>query len=307
MFSHGHRALAALAILGLTTMFAGCSDNATGPGPSDLGTDREDLQSLVTSDPAYADFFDLGMGFGSSSGAPSLPLGLSPIGELSSWHRSLEGMTQDVEIHIAGTTATIVAMATLTGKLVLMERQDGALVEFNKPLVDVAHRYATFERTGMASGRSSDRWRLVSISNVDIQSAVGGMPPTVEIESVLIEHGGTSLLISDPAVQMTRRDIERFKPGEEVTVTVTHSGGAPVGFLHYGPHRGGFRSRVPLEEQVDGSLRATFTVPNEGGIYYASIDLLTQGSLFETDPAIAPYDSNQWNLIYRVADHENEE
>lgn len=297
MYSHGRLALTALVVLGLTTIFAGCSDNPAGPATTSGSSDQE-LRSL-TQDPAFSDYFTLNP-LGQANTGPATPVVLSPITDLVEWHRDLTGVTQQVEVHTTESLSTITVTSTMNGQLVLTERTGGQLVVHQKPLVDVARRNVTLERTTSTSNRTTDRWRLVSVSNVAVESAVDGAAPTVHIESVQIDHGGTQTIITDPLAEMAAGGILALDAGEEVTVTVQHSGGDAVGFLRYGGRSASSQQRIQLEAQADGSLVGHFTVPSEGGIYYASVDLLTNGSLFESDPAVAPYDSNQWDLIYRV-------
>lgn len=305
MLSHERRALAAFVLLGLTTLVAGCGDNATGPGAASTA-DREALKSLVTSDPAYAQYFDVGAGYGRSAGVATTPVGLSPIGELTEWHRDLARMTQDVEVHMTGSLATITVTSTVKGELVLTEMVGGALTVHRKPLVDVLRRNVSFEEVGTDETRSSERWRLVSMSHVDVEGAVDGAVPTVGIESVLIERAGSSLLLTDPLAEVVRQDMLLLEAGEEVEVTVHPTGMDVLGFLRHGGRSAGMQQRVQLEPQEDGSLKGRFTVAPGGGTYYLSVDLLTNGSLFESDPGTAPYDSRQWNVAYRVAERANE-
>ena len=79
MYSHGRLALTSLVVLGLTTIFAGCSDNPAGPRTTNGSSDQE-LRSL-TQDPAFAQYFSLEALDHANSG-PGTPVILSPITDL---------------------------------------------------------------------------------------------------------------------------------------------------------------------------------------------------------------------------------
>jgi hypothetical protein len=83
------------------------------------------------------------------------------------------------------------------------------------------------------------------------------------------------------------------------------SGAAGVAFLQAGGRKGVDRSRQQFDLQPDGSFRTTWTVPRNEGIFHLMVDLLTEGSLSESDADVAPYDANQWGIIYQVGDGES--
>jgi hypothetical protein len=271
-------------------------------------SDEQQIRALIESDPEFAQFLVYDSAFGQVSGAPSLPISGSPILALDDWFRKLDDVDVDVDIQVEGATATVTSTATMTGSLVLKEMTEGGVVEHDKPLVDVAHRSLQLERHGSGKVQGDNRWHIVAVSGLEVESAVDDAAPTVQIQSIRLEPAGRDPIeITDPSALTARRDFIRLNPHEEVVITVTLNGVPAVGFLHFGGRNEGQRMRLPLELQTDGTLRGTWIVPAPGGFNHASVDLMTEGALFETDPAMAPYDSNQWGFIYRSGLSEGEE
>src|SRR5262245_61597829 len=255
--------------LALVLAMAGCSDNDNAVAPT---SDDAELRALVTSNPEYADYFDLDTVMGDESGpaaAPGMPIGLSPVGTLLGWHRERERVVHTVTSEIEEGIAHVTHQATVSGELHLRAEVDGSVNAYLKPMVNVSERHATFVRR---SSPQTDRpgWRLVSVSGTRVVSDVNGNPPTVAIGTITVESEGKTITITDPTVETLREELPTFTPGAEVTVTVASTGAPAVAFLHSGGRHGEPRFRVPIPSENGTTFRGTWHVPMVPGIYHAA-------------------------------------
>lgn len=138
-------------------------------------------------------------------------------------------------------------------------------------------------------------WRLEGISGVSVNSK----PFTVGIDSIGIDCGYESIIISNPLDITGKNDILSLSPGETCSLTV-YSRDNAYAFLHsYG-----------VNEKVSGWYRkgfcragsslftAVWNAPVQLGLYTIAFDLINKKTIDDNEYS---YDSNVWVILYRVS------
>jgi hypothetical protein len=307
----------------------GCSNQAT--NPDDVLNDEQaisalikDIESSETEDYFYADLNEEDesefVEDESMLQKPILPLRFGRIG--------LRPIVKDIRIVMTSdTTATAMFTKTLRGKFVI-KSMDSTYnwIRIAKKMGHEFKRIAHFVKRGTENEDLRKRWRLKEFSMVLGQSLgvvdTNIVRNTVEISKVIVETD-TAVVIENPLEQMqNRKDILTFAPGTEVTVTVfveNNSDNAiqvPAGKgtelvrLHFARHRRwrdnrfykhGIRHLKWIrEENGQNVYQGTWTVQNHLRVHHAVIDVIDNGTIFDDDVNLYPYDSVTWSTPYLI-------
>lgn len=303
--------------LALALALGGCANDGD-PTQQPL-TDEDQIRSLMDGDEDVGGYFDLdGMSAEPSDvlGAPEPGgLAMAPIDPLLKWRRLRHPVSREISIEMSEGLATVSRVWTYEGVLALLGVEQGseAANRIEKPLVDRAERHAVFlrmESPGLAR-HPHDGWRLESISPLEVESRTGGALPTVAITRMEVAaQGQEPWVLEESAIHtpILMEDLPFVSEGAEVTVTIETTGAPAVAFLHARTHRhnvahaGHVRMRERMIEGPEGTFSLTFTAPEHRGRFHLAADLLTESSLFESDPAVGPYDSNLWGVAFQVGE-----
>jgi hypothetical protein len=236
-----------------------------------------------------AGYFDteLVVGEGSGSGKTAEEI------ETDRWYREITSRSLHVDVDFPGDgTAFVTVTAEVEGILNLVVKDSSVTTTHEKPFADTITRYALFKRLPSEEPRPPyRRWYLDSISFADVVSTPVN---SVDILSVSVENlsSGYMQVFDDPAALLDREtEVPDFEPGEDVELVITAASAELHAFLHTG------RKRIPMTNNGDGTYSGVYTVSSERGPRFAAVDLLTDGTLFDTESS---YDANAWGCLYRV-------
>jgi hypothetical protein len=267
-------------------------------------------------------------GFSTFSGGTSLPKILSPIENVIRFGRKINQRFPRKMVYrrISEDSIAVNVERVLVGRFYIFGKLDSSSVGtdsfkiYTKPLTHRVRRNTIFIR------RTNDeiiqhprrRWRLAAISLGD---GISQPVPTVEIHQLTVESsGGTSLVFIDPLGTMLSipDDLPTFTQGEEVTITtlVSNSSANPVinattgatetVLLHFGFSRI-HRARKQFQYMgVDPSTgyhiyQGQWTVHEPAcGAFHAVVDVIDNGTIYDDDAEMYPYNSATWGCPYRV-------
>ncbi len=251
------------------------------------GTDQEEISEIIEQE--MAEYFETDLALGEGSG---LSKSAEEI-ETDGWFREITSRSLHVDVEFPGDgTAFVTATAQVEGILNLVVKDSSVTTIYEKPFADTITRYALFKRLPAEEPRPPyRRWYLDSISFADVVSTPVN---SVDILSVSVENlsSGYMQVFDDPAALLDREtEVPDFQPGEEVELVITAASADLYAFLHTG------RSRIPMTNNGDGTYSGVYTVGNQVGPRFAAVDLLTGGTLYDTE---APYDANAWGCLYRI-------
>ncbi|GAB4332346.1 MAG: hypothetical protein Kow0037_09740 [Calditrichia bacterium] len=215
----------------------------------------------------------------------------------------------------------------LVGRFVIFENlgNDTAQVDtiaiHRKDLQHIVQRKAVFVKrqpNDEAFKNPRKRWKLAAVS---IGFGESHPTRTVNLEKVMIlTSNGDSLSFSDPLNTMLRipEDIPKFLPGESVTIRVLVSnssgnlvpnpetGATETVLLHFGVNR---HHRARKRFEFKGTDPATGYNIYEGTwvvhepvnrAFHAVVDVIDNGTIYDTDQTTYPYNSVTWGCPYRV-------
>lgn len=308
-------------IMGLALAFAlgGCANNGEDTGTQPL-TDQDQIRSMIDDDEEVSGYFDLDAMQSDPADMPAAPSGLAmaPIETLLKWRRFRHPAAREISIEMSEGLAFVSRVTTYEGTLGLLAQEEGSesAIRIEKPLVDRAERHAVFVHLeeSQTARHPHGGWRLAAISPIEVESRTGGTLPTVAIVRMQVDAEGQAPWVLEAAALTEPIDLDEaptVPPGAEVTVTIETEGAPAVAFLHarahrqHAPHPGGPHLREEMTEGPEGVFTHTFTAPEGQGRFHLAADLLTEGSLYESDPDAGPYDSNIWGIPFQV--HESGE
>ncbi|NOX37846.1 MAG: hypothetical protein GXO78_09955 [Calditrichaeota bacterium] len=321
-----HLLMFGLSILIAGILFVGCEKNVT-----TILDEEAELEELVL-DEENDYLFDWGIDDGSEDNLFSLnfrmsyPDGfnkpLTPIENVVRFGRIIKQRYPRTIIYrrTARDSALLFLERVLEGRFVIMSRigsdssNADSMVVYRKPLRHIVRRKAVFvPRTENPQGRRG--WKLKAIS-----LGQGNSPrSTIRIQKlVVINTAGDSLVFTDPLKTMMQipEDIPRFSRGEEVTVQVyltnntSHpvyhpdTGATETVILHYSRSRKkrGRKLFTFMGTNEDGVniYQGTWKVQEAPRVYHVIVDVIDNGTIFDSDPEMYPYNSVTWSCPYIV-------
>jgi hypothetical protein len=306
-----------------------CSNQAT--NPDDTLSDEQAISALIkeietsdTEDYFYADLNEEDesefIEDESMLQKPIIPLRFGRIG--------LKPIVKDIRIVMTSdSTATAMFTKILRGHFVI-KSMDSTYnwIRVAKKMGHEFKRMAHFVKRGREGEDLRKRWRLKEFSMVLGQS-LGVVDSnivrnTVDISKIIIETD-TTVEIENPLEHMqTRKNIMTFAPGTEVTVTVFVENSSenaiqvPAGKgtelvrLHFARHRRWRDNRFykhgirhlkwTKEENGQNVYQGTWTVKNRFRVHHAAIDVIDNGTIFDDDIEMYPYNSVTWSTPYLI-------
>lgn len=324
-----------IAILALLLM-NGCAKDGADPGAD---VDDEVVVEQLATDDEEALMYDLGiddqhednMYNGYSSFANGFGKTNAPIDSVIRYGRIIrERGLRRLEIRrIARDTIAVLSARQFAGLFVTIQALEDTsgshpITIYRKRLNHVVRRYAVYARhtRDNASDQLSDHrrgWHLDKISMGDGNSLPNH---TITInEMTVVSSGGYNRTFTNPleTIYDSRDDLPTFSPGDSVTVTVKlrnetlnpvdpdSSGSTEKVLLHFGTNRHhharkAFRYAGTDPVSGDQLYVGSWTVRQEaGGIYHAIVDVIDNGTIFDSDARTYPYNSRTWSTPYRVA------
>ncbi|GAB4373960.1 MAG: hypothetical protein Kow0042_18210 [Calditrichia bacterium] len=270
-------------------------------------------------------------GFSSFSPDLSLPKILSPIQNVVRFGRKINrrGIREVEIIRVAEDTIYYRVTRRLMGKFIIFEKLDtlsgspDTIVIHRKNLQHDVMRKAIFvKRTPNEDGYRNPRkrWRLAAVSLCLGESKP---VPTVKIEKIGITTGsGDSLTFTDPLQTMLwiPQDIPTFLKGDVVTVTALVSnstlnpvpdpitGATETVLLHFGINRSHHARKRFEYKGIDPATgfniyQGSWTVREPAHPhrpFHAVVDVIDNGTIYDSDEQTYPYNSNTWGCPYRV-------
>ncbi|RMF60108.1 MAG: hypothetical protein D6748_04820 [Calditrichaeota bacterium] len=330
------RRLAYLFLIGLLSMFLMMSCQKDSDPLVSEGADDMEIQELASSD--EDDYlFDLAIDDGSEDAIINGNTGNgfgkieTPLDSVVRFGRHINrrGIRRVVIERIAPDTVRVALSRELRGRFVIVENvlndssQTDTFVVHRKPLTHVVRRVALYVRRDRGNDfpTMGRRWKLYSLS-----MGQGNSVPyhTIQISEVQVfTSEGDTLTFSNPLHSMFNVDnIPTFAPGEEVTVRVRlknmttnpvdpqGNGATETVILHYAVnrhhHARKFFEFVEIDPVTDEHIyQGTWTVNQQPfRIYHAVIDAIDNGTIYDSDTDMFPYNSTTWSVPYRVAPHD---
>ncbi len=307
----------------------GCSENST--EPTNASQDEQaimaviqDIESSDSEDYFYANLDEEDEAeFATEEDMlqkPIIPVRFGRIG--------LRPIIKDVRIVMTSdTTATAMFTKVLRGHFVI-GTMDSAYnwMRIHKKMGHEFKRIAHFVKRGNDGEELRRRWRLKEFSMVLGQSLgivdSNLVRNTVNIEKLIVETD-TTIVIEDPlSFMQTRKNVMSYSPGTEVTVTVYVENtsdnaiqvpagqGTELVRLHFARHRkwrntGYYRHGIRHmkwigEENGMNIYQGSWTVKDRFRIHHAVIDVIDNGTIFDDDVNLYPYNSVTWGTPYLV-------
>jgi hypothetical protein len=267
-------------------------------------------------------------GFSTFGDGLNLPKILSPIDNVIRFGRKINQRfpRKIVYRRISEDSIAVSIERVLAGRFFIFQKLDTLSTEtdsfkvYTKPLTHRVRRNTIFVR------RTNDeiirhprrRWRLAAISLGD---GISHPDPIVEIHQVTVESsGGTSLVFTDPLGTMLSipDDLPTFTQGEVVTITtlvsnssanpvINHSTGATETLLlHFGLiriHRARKQFQYMGVDPTTGYhiYQGQWTVHEPAyRAFHAVVDVIDNGTIYDDDSEMYPYNSATWGCPYRV-------
>lgn len=320
-----------LLVFGLTifiagVVFMGCEKNAT-----TVLDEEAELEELVL-DEENDYLFDWGIDDGSEDNLFSLNFRVSGVEGYNKPQAPIENVVRFGRIIQQRYPRTIIYRRTdrdsarlfyervLEGRFVIMSRigsdsrNADSMVIYRKPLRHLVRRKAVFVRRA-ENQRGRRGWKLTAIS-----LGQGNSPQTtIRIQKlVVINTTGDSLVFTDPlnTLMQIPQGIPHFSRGEEVTVQVyltnhtrnpvyhPDTGASETVILHYRRSRRkhGRKLFTFMGTNEDGVnvYQGTWTVQEAPRVYHVIVDVIDNGTIFDSDPELYPYNSVTWSCPYIV-------
>jgi len=255
------------------------------------------------------------------------------------WRRFIENVDRLITVEIAGdTAATVTIEKDITGTLRIFDLHFDSLDALGLPVFSIedtiekaisAQGIRTVNLVRKTSAEKLDigkNWKRVSVSPAEIQSD----STTISFLQLIVTNlttGDTVLSVEDPSVALTREQIPKFHPGDDVRVDIylKNTSDFTPSFiedslavlanegviLHYGirKHSGNIhkaRKRFELLE-VDATglkhFQQTYTIGDveQKTVYHAFFDVINFGMLFDDE---MPHNAVVWGLPYVVFPNE---
>ncbi len=262
------------------------------PTDAEFSSDEEALRAMMLDNPQG--YFSYDDHYGENDAKTEEG---SKAERYTSWWRQPTDVDWVVSVDIVNDSAFVTFSPEVSGIFHLFVYDTippDTIIHYPKNIRDNVIRYAIFNHYSDSIGYRG--WRLEKISGVEITSN----PHTVDIDSVRIECVSyPDTVITNPLTLFRRRNIFRFAPEEEVTLTV-YSNDDIYAFLHARGRRFGFRRwwRWEFDEIEYGVWSGVWLTPQMPGVRMAAFDILHMNTLDNNE---YQYDSNVWIFPYRVA------
>jgi len=271
------RMLALMVIMPLVTFF-GCGKE----GVEGIDEDKTAIESLIEGS-SY-------LGSTEHYGEEDIDGTKEEIIPICWWRGHPTNIERDVYITIVGDSAFAEINTTIYDTLHIIAIDsigDTTIQMYNKFFIEHGKRYAIFKKDTVATYHRG--WRLYALSGVDVTSE----PNTVQIDSVKIEWGDSTRVITDILELETREEVFTMNPEQVFTISVYTNDTTALVFLH--TWRGNRSHRWRLHHGQNGFHGFCQAAP--GGIHHIAVDIMTHSTLFDSDE---PYDSNTWIIPYRI-------
>jgi hypothetical protein len=170
------------------------------------------------------------------------------------------------------------------------------------------------------------KWRMQEFSLVlgnslaSVNTASDLISTTLEITKTVIEANGEEIEITDPLEYFqTRENVFSYKPGTEVSLTVYVKNDTenplyfPAGTdqtelvrLHHARHRIRRHHRIKhfeyrgVDDEGNNVYQGTWTIGQWSGVHHAVIDVIDNGTIFDDDINLYPYNSTTWSTPYKI-------
>ncbi|GEM_PF-1715958 len=326
-----------LSLITILLMFAfvmtSCQKN-TEPLASEQSDDVTVQELAMSDEDDY--LFDIGIDDGSEDAIKNGEFG-GGFGKISTpidsvWrfgrHITRRGLRRLEIVRTAPDTFKVAMARELGGQFVIVEKFPGdslsgdTLVLYRKPLQHVIRRKAIYVKrqpTDLPGRRRG--WQLYAVS-----MGQGNSVPnhTIDITEIMVTtSGGDTLVFTDPLnTLMNVEDIPRFVQDEIVTVRVKlnnltgnpidpeGNGSTETVLLHYGVNRR-HHVRKPFDfvgiDPVTGEhiYEGSWTIGQEPfHVYHAVVDVIDNGTIYDSDNGVYPYNSTTWSTPYFVTETE---
>jgi hypothetical protein len=272
----------------------GCSDNGV-----DSNTDQAAILALIGSTPDLT---------GSDVLSPAnTTFSKASVDTVKMWWRQLLrrgrvigwGVRQPADSANPHPYLLVTLTDTLEGQLHILGKNvgDTTTAHLIKPFTEVATRKLLFQKRG--PDRMFRRgWVLAGLSGIELAS----VPNTAQIDSVKIENGTDTKVITDILQIVMRPHSPGFSGGDSVQITVYTGDATDSVYLH--AHHRFLASHRHIRRRTinngDGSFSAHWIVPNNlaAGRWHFGVDVL-KGNVLASN-ITDDYDSRQWGVVYRV-------
>ena len=309
----------------------GCSNNSTEPvvTVSDEQVIMEILQDIETSDTADYFYADLDEQSEDEFIADEEGLLQKPIIPVKFGRIGLRPVVKDIRIDFTSdTTATVYFKKVMRGRFSVVT-MDSAFnpVRIPRKMGHQFNRIAHFVRHENSDQDRFRGWRLKSFSMVAGESLgvvdSNRVKTTLEITEVQIEAGDMKVIIKDPLEYFQKRNnMFRFAPGTEVALTVHVKNnsqntlqvpaekGTELVRLHFARHRQWRDNRLEKygmrylrwirSEDGQNVYKGTWRIGDRFRVHHAVIDVIDNGTIFDDDTELYPYNSVTWSTPYKI-------
>ena len=314
------------AILLAGLVLTGCEKNV-----ATILDDDAELEELVLDD--ENDYlFDWGIDDGSEDNLFSLNFDVSTMNGFSKPSAPIENVVRFGRLikqryprtviyrRTARDSALLFLERVLEGRFLIASRigsdssNADSMVIYRKPLRHIVRRKAIFTRR-MPNSQGRRGWKLAAIS-----LGQGNSPrATIRIHKLLVINAqGDSLVFTDPLKTMMHipDEIPRFSRGEEVIVQVflenstsnpvyhPETGASETVILHYrrtrNKHGRTLFRFVGTNEEGWNVYQGNWKVQEAPRVYHVIVDVIDNGTIFDSDPETYPYNSVTWSSPYIV-------
>ncbi len=283
---------------------------------ADWGIDDENEQNMYD-------------GFSTFLPGSAIPQGWTPLNNIIRFGRKLNRQVpRTILIRRISPDSIIVHMERIwAGGFFTFEKQDSTngfpdtMVIHRKPLIHSVKRVSYFTKRIEDQDAMQDPRRRWKLSAISLSDGISRPVNTVEIHLLEIRSsGGEYRSIENPlrTIWNLPLDLPLFAQGETVTVRVLVSnttgnpvinpatGASETVLLHFGINRFHHARKQFDYTGVDAATGYDIFegrwVVHEPALrpFHAIVDVIDNGTIFETDPETNPYNSATWGLPYRV-------
>ncbi len=303
--------------------FIACSESTNGPDSSNQNQDEDAILTLLEEDERiYDQVADNSEAEMNDENRNWTGGGLAKDGLINArFGRILTRRTElNVEVIFSSdSTATAYIFRKFSGQFISLTGElNGdtlSLNRFQKPMVHNVERVFNLVKVDTVNSNRYRNWKIESISLADGKSENN----SITIKEVTINADGQDpIVITEPTEYfLNGNNLFTFPRMTEVSVQVKveNTTANPVYFptdteateilrLHYGRNRLGHhaKSRFTFVGK-DGNLNVyegKWTVQQFAGRHHAVIDAIDNGTIFDNDADMYPYNSATWSTPYRV-------
>ncbi|MCD4693543.1 MAG: hypothetical protein K8R79_11555 [Calditrichales bacterium] len=310
-------------------MYFGCEKNTS--SSEEISNDEQQILSLLDSDSSdltydaiddgseddFSDDPNWNPGDGESLDKVSCDPPIIRFGRIA----RLKEKNIQIIIDSGDTTATAYIYKKLIGKFVVLKNvgQSGdtiTVVRYEKPMTHEIERIVHLVKRPNNAPKRIWKWRIKDFSMADGYSNPDTSVQIVEL--TVTPEGMDPVVITDP-LDFYQNGVNLFTfprwTSVHLQVKVKNTSANPYVFpegtdatelvlLHYGRNRCGHHGRtyftwVAKEGDIN-IYKGQWTIKQFRGIHHAVIDVIDNGTIFESDENDYPYISNTWASPYRV-------